>query len=100
MRHLHHLMKWHHSVNAEELESRASAALRALLQHVPAIDVIDMPPREGDTSRFDFAFQVRTAVGSTQLLCEVKSSGQPSRVKAALLHLRHALEGVSGNTQL
>lgn len=74
---------------ANELEMQAADALSALLGEVPAIKrrKVEAEVRLGDRG-IDFLVRIDTTGGRHLLVCEVKSSGQPRNVRAALHQLR------------
>jgi hypothetical protein len=73
----------------KDLERQAAGTLRALLEQVPAIKLLDigheaLAPDHG----VDIVAHVEVYGRRQALVCEVKSSGQPRHVRLALLHLR------------
>ena len=73
----------------KQLESQAAEALRVLLGQVPAIKLIDIEleslrPDHG----VDIVAHIEVSGRGHELVCEVKSSGQPRYVRTALLQLR------------
>jgi hypothetical protein len=81
------MLKMLESVNA--LGPKAAAALRSLLEQVPAIELgdisleSDVPGRE-----VDLLAHVRVGGRRHALACEINTSGQPRHVRMALLQLR------------
>jgi hypothetical protein len=84
----------------KEVESRASDALRQLLEQVPAIEVLDIQHEaEGLDRGPDIVAHINVSGRPRVLVCEVKSTGQPRHVRTGLLQLRnymthHAQEGM------
>lgn len=79
-------------VEVNETETKAIAALRAVLDQVPAIKIrsITRALRVG-RAQPDIVVKLSVAGRSHVLACEVKESGQPRFVRTGLLELRHAL---------
>lgn len=76
--------------SVKNVESRAVEALWGLLGQVPAITVLSVDPQvatAGET--VDILVHLEAAGQPRVLACEVKSSGQPRHVRAALLQLRN-----------
>lgn len=72
------------------LESRAAAALRALLEQVPAIQLLDIKQQfQAPDCCDDILAHIEVSGRRHTLVCEVKSSGQPRHVRTALLQLRY-----------
>lgn len=72
------------------LEVRAAEALRALLEQVPAIRLVSIEQElSGPDRGVDIVAHVDVSGRHHQLVCEVKSSGQPRHVRMALLQLRN-----------
>lgn len=71
-------------------ESLAAEALRDLLERVPAITVQSVDRQDFAAGQgVDILVRLEAAGQSQILACEVKSSGQPRYVRAALLQLRN-----------
>jgi Transcriptional regulator, AbiEi antitoxin, Type IV TA system len=74
----------------KELEGRAAEALKALIRQVPVIEPegikVEVEP-EGAHHGIDFLVRINVAGRPRVLVCEVKSSGQPRHVRAALPQL-------------
>jgi hypothetical protein len=78
--------------SVKELESRAAEALNALLRQIPAIKLKDIKPQPPGPDRgIDILAQVNVSGHRHTLVCEVKSSGQPRHVRAAILQIRNAI---------
>ena len=77
-----------HPVN--DIEGRATEALRLLLEQVPTIKLRSLnrepTPRNQE---IDMVAHVQVSGRRHALVCEVKSSGQPRHVRMALLQLRN-----------
>lgn len=74
----------------KSLESQAAAALKALLSQIPSISVRDIavePP--GSDHGIDILATLEVSARKHLLVCEVKSSGQPRYVRAALFQLQN-----------
>lgn len=72
----------------------AAVALRALLEHVPAIAVANIRHeslRPGLELGVDITVHIEVDGKPKALVCEVKTSGQPRHVRTALLQLRSYL---------
>ena len=77
------------SLKSTSLEERAAEALKALLNQVPAIELIKVehePP--GPDRGIDIVAHVSVSGRRHTLVCEAKSSGQPRHVRMGLLQLR------------
>jgi len=86
--HFQQMLKIPDSLN--ELEHRAAAALRALLDQVPAISSTDVELEvQGMDWRADILARVNTGDRRHVLVCEIKASGQPRHVRMAVLQLRN-----------
>lgn len=73
----------------KDTESHAVEALGALLRAVPAITVLGIEPQNASAAKTaDVLVRIEAAGQLRTLVCEVKSSGQPRYVRAALLQLR------------
>lgn len=71
-------------------ESRAAEALWELLEQVPAITVLSVDQQvSAAAEEVDILVHLEAAGQPRMLACEVKSSGQPRYVRAALLQLRN-----------
>jgi hypothetical protein len=72
----------------KELENQAAGALEALIAQVPAIrlDGVKIEARAGDRV-VDILAYINVSDHPHVLVCELKSSGQPRNVRAALLQL-------------
>jgi Transcriptional regulator, AbiEi antitoxin, Type IV TA system len=74
----------------KNVERQAAAALRALLEQVSAIQLLDI---EHETLHpafeVDILAHIDVSGARRVLVCEVKSSGQPRHVRMALLQLRN-----------
>ncbi len=72
------------------LEERALAALKDLLDAVPIAHVDDISRQASGPTGYDIDIAVYLTVAGKphRLVCEVKGSGQPRQVRAALLQLR------------
>ena len=73
----------------KEDDLRSAEALKALLSHVPAIEIVDFE-REvflGPDIQADFVMNVRHGGEPYALLAEVKRSGQPLHVRSAIWQL-------------
>ena len=78
-----------HTKSVKAPESRAAEALRELLERVPAITVLSVDQQVSAAGeRVDILVHFEAAGRPRMLACEVKSSGQPRYVRAALLQLR------------
>jgi len=75
--------------NARELECQAVEAVRTLLQDVPIIKV-DKVEHAPPGLNYDLVAVLNRGGQKRVLVCEVKSSGQPRYVRAALLQLQKA----------
>lgn len=76
--------------SVKNVESRAAEALWRLLEQVPAITVLGVEPQvaaAGET--VDILVHLEAAGQPRLLACEVKSSGQPRHVRAALHQLHN-----------
>ena len=72
------------------LESRAEEALRALLEQVPTIELLQVKHHSVESGvRADLTLHVEASGMSHILLCEVKANGQPRHVRSTLLQLQH-----------
>lgn len=82
------MLKQPHPVKSSEPEARE--ALLALLAQVPAIEVLNVTRehQEGN-SEVDLIATIEVDGKRHDLVCEVKSSGQPRHVRTALLQLRN-----------
>ncbi len=82
------MLKSPYSLNALEID--ATAALDGLLTQIPPIEhhSIEAPPSGADGG-IDFIVHITMQGRHYQLICEVKSSGQPRHVRSALLQLRN-----------
>jgi Transcriptional regulator, AbiEi antitoxin, Type IV TA system len=74
----------------KSMENSAVEALRALLDQIPAIKLLDIEQelQRGDLG-IDIVAHVEVSGRRHALVCEVKSSGQPRHVRMALLQLRN-----------
>jgi hypothetical protein len=88
IRHIHRMLKSLNSVNV--LEHQAAKALRALLEQVPTIKLLDVahetPPADEGV---DIVAHVDVSRRRHALVCEVKASGQPREVRMAVLQLQN-----------
>lgn len=76
----------------KSLEGRAVEALRALLEQVPATELVSIEQEPlGPDRGIDIVAHVELAGRRHTLIGEVKSSGQPRHVRVALLQLRNYL---------
>jgi hypothetical protein len=76
--------------NVKELQHSAAAALRELIGDVPGVRLEDVEINPGPADRgIDLVAHINVARRRHVLMCEVKSSGQPRHVRAALLQLRN-----------
>lgn len=76
--------------SVKSVEVRAAEALRQLLGQVPAITLLDLEQEVADAGKqIDILVHLEAAGQPRMLACEVKSSGQPRYVRAALLQLRN-----------
>ena len=76
----------------KELETRAAETLRALLEQVPAIKLVDIKQEFlGPDRTIDIVAHIEVSGRGHELVCEVKSSGQPRHVRTALLQLRNSV---------
>lgn len=75
----------------KNLEVDATSALSALLAEIPPIEHIhfDHPAPTGPDGGVDFTARVKVDGRYYLVVCEVKSSGQPRHVRAALWQLRN-----------
>ncbi|MBO4123611.1 hypothetical protein J5T34_23040 [Cupriavidus gilardii] len=76
--------------------SHQTAALLAVLRHVPVIDRLELAPASpGDLAAADVVADVRVEGRRYTLVCVVTTTGQPRHVRTALLQLRQlvALHG-------
>lgn len=75
--------------SVKPIEHRAADAVKDLLAQVPVIEIeaIEIEAHRQDRS-IDFVARVRSGGRHHVLICEVKASGQPRHVHAALLQLR------------
>ena len=74
----------------KELERQAAQALRALLEQVPAITVMDVEQETlSPRHEVDVVAHIELFGRPHTLACEVKSTGQPRHVRTALLQLHH-----------
>ena len=79
-----------HVKSVKATESQAAEALRGLLERVPAITVLSVDQQGSAAGEgVDVLVHLETAGQPRMLACEVKSSGQPRYVRAALLQLRN-----------
>ena len=82
------MLKYHKAV--KNTESQAAEALWDLLERVPAITVLSVDQQVSAAGEeVDILVHLEAAGQLRMLVCEVKSSGQPRYVRAALLHLRN-----------
>lgn len=76
--------------SVKNVESRAAEALGRLLEQVPAITVLSVEPQVAAAGEgVDILVHLEATGQPRTLACEVKSSGQPRHVRAALLQLRN-----------
>lgn len=74
----------------KQLEEKAALAIKEMLKHVPALQVLGVELADGPEIGVDIIARF-THNGRPHLLaCEVKSIGQPRHVRAALLQLQRA----------
>ncbi len=74
-------------------ESRAAEALWELFERVPAITELSVDQQDsGAGEGVDILIRLEVAGQPRMLACEVKSSGQPRYVRAALLQLRNYVD--------
>jgi hypothetical protein len=76
----------------KEIDLGAQQALQSLLSHIPNLQIKSIRSESADQS-YQIDFVVHFSYGGTDrtLLCEVKPSGQPRYVRAALHQLRNYL---------
>jgi hypothetical protein len=81
-----------HSHSMKKAETRASEALRGLLEKIPIIHVKDIGPEAvpGEWGP-DLIVRLRVDGQPHQLICDYKSNGQPRYARFALLELRNYL---------
>src|ERR1700722_18269484 len=73
----------------KEVESRACASLRQLLEQVPAIEFLEIEHEADGLDRHpDIVAHISVFGRPRVLVCEVKSTGQPRHVRTGLLQLR------------
>ncbi len=73
----------------DELDRRATQALKALLERVPAIGLANVEiGAKGIARRADILVRFSTGDRQHVLVCEVKATGQPRHVRTAVLQLR------------
>lgn len=71
-------------------ETQAEKALRALLEHVPVIKLLDIEREiQGPDSGAGLVAHIEISSRHHTLVCEVKANGQPRHVRTALLELRN-----------
>lgn len=75
--------------NGSELEYQAAEAVRALLEAIPVVG-LEKIERAPAASNYDLTVVLNVGDHPRVLVCEVKSSGQPRHVRAALLQLQRA----------
>ena len=78
-----------------KFEKEAAHRLQALLDEVPFLSVESVQRQVHDPDHrreLDFLFEVKSNGRSQRLVCEVKRSGHPRIVRAAIDHLRYFLE--------
>jgi len=82
------MLKYDDSVKA--LEVQAAEALRELLEQVPAIQLMNIEQEfHGPDRGVDIVAHIDVSGRRHELVCQVKSSGQPRYVRTALLQLRN-----------
>lgn len=84
------MLKSPYAMNALEID--AAAALDGLLAQIPPVEQrsIEVAPAPAGPDRgIDFIAHITVQGRRYQLICEVKSSGQPRHVRSALLELRN-----------
>ncbi|QWC91263.1 type IV toxin-antitoxin system AbiEi family antitoxin [Cupriavidus metallidurans] len=69
-------------------DGRAWSALRALLEQVPIIEIGAVHATPASENALDLTAHVRCAGQAYQLVCAIKSNGQPRYARMALLELR------------
>ncbi len=73
----------------KELEMHSREALRNLLSKVPILEIENLKPAPLSKAWApDFVVEIKASGKSHSLICEVKASGQPRFVTAAILQLR------------
>lgn len=76
----------------KEFNMEAQQAIQRLLSHIPDLHIESIQREPTDRSHpFDFIVNFSHQGSDRALLCEVKSSGQPRYVRAALHQLRNCL---------
>lgn len=84
------MLKYDHSM--KDIEAKAAQALRLLLEQVPAIRLLDIQHQvHGPDQGADMVACMNVSGTRHNLVCEVKSTGQPRHVRTALLRLRSAM---------
>lgn len=84
------MLKYAYSM--KNLETQAAQALRILLEQVSAIELLEIQhPVSGPDQGMDMVACMNVSGRRHDLVCEVKSTGQPRHVRTALLRLRNAV---------
>ena len=86
---------------ASELEVRAAAALRALLEQVSAVKLRELkhePPARGHAA--EIVARIDVFGHSHTLACEVNADTRPSKVRASLRKLQDCASHLAGETTL
>ncbi len=82
-----------HAESVKSVETRAAEALQSVLGQVPAITRLSVEPQlQAPDGGVDILVQLKAGGQDRLLVCEVKSSGQPRYVRAALFQLKHFVE--------
>lgn len=82
-----------HVESVKDIELRAAEALQSVLGQVPAITQLSVEPQlHASDGGVDVLVHLKAGGQDQLLVCEVKSSGQPRYVRAALLQLKHYVE--------
>jgi hypothetical protein len=77
---------------AIEFELQAVAALQALLNEIPSVQIKQIERNQRIANiEMDILIQLQAFGSSYTLICEVKSSGQPRHVRSALFQLQRAV---------
>ena len=87
---LHRMLKIPDLVKGREVEKRAAEALRSLLERNPEIEIgeIVFEPQIGRGHPVDILASISAFGRHHKLACEVRSNGQPSHVRNAILYVR------------
>ena len=81
-----------HAELVKDIERQAAEALRSLLEQVPAIKLADVAHEALLSDQgVDIVAHLNVSGRRHELVCEVKSSGQPRQVRMALLQLQNCV---------